>query len=81
MELLETKKVKVSNQKRGRNGERERRKRQGRTIHSELTRQFHNFIAEATVFPSENAYLSPFDGFDSSLGFFFGVSFWIEEDL
>lgn len=26
-------------------------------------------------------YLSPFDGFISSFGFFFGVSFWIEDDL
>lgn len=26
-------------------------------------------------------YLSPLDGFISSFGFFFGVSFWIEDDL
>lgn len=31
--------------------------------------------------PSLLAYLSPFDGFNSSFGFFFGVSFWIEDDL
>lgn len=31
--------------------------------------------------PSLFTYLSPFDGFNSSFGFFFGVSFWIEDDL
>lgn len=25
--------------------------------------------------------LSPLDGFSSSFGFFFGVSFWMEDDL
>lgn len=29
----------------------------------------------------KTSYLSPLDGFISSFGFFFGVSFWIEDDL
>lgn len=34
-----------------------------------------------TLKKSTLSYLSPLDGFNSSFGFFFGVSFWIEDDL